>query len=400
MIKPTSFHCNLACQYCFYLDKNVFLRKEATELSPFMQIEQAKEFMEHRIQLEAEHDVYFTWQGGEPLLAGLEFYQKIVSLGQIIANKYDKNIYHAIQTNGTLIDEQWAKFFHKNRILIGISIDGDAELHDIYRRTPNGNNTFAAVERGITILKEAGVAFNTLTVVNRENVKHPLRVYRFLKKLGVKFMQFIPVVETVGVDKEHKPNWLEQKNIIPEVADFSVLPIEYGTFMVTIFNEWVRNDITDISIRLFDSMIAQFMGQEATLCVFKEKCGGDNIALEVGGEMYQCDHFVYPSEKFRLGNLQHINLVDLEEKLCTWSTYKSDISGVCIKCQWQNLCHGGCPKHRFIDDGQGGRKNYFCEGYKYLFKELTPGLNLIAEFIDKKIPWEYLSEAVDRVYAK
>lgn len=398
MAKPTSFHCNIACRYCFYLEKAAFMENEDVRVSRFMQVAQAEDFMEKRIQLEAGRDVYFTWQGGEPLLAGMKFYEQVAASSQRLEAQYGKVIHHAVQTNGMLIDDAWARLFRRNHFLVGVSMDGDRELHDTYRRTRQGEGTFADVARGIEALQKADVEFNTLTVVNAVNAQEPLRVYRFLKSMGVKFMQFIPVVETVDLDEAHKPCWLDRSDIIPQTADFSVAALAYGKFMVRIFHEWVRKDVTTISIRLFDTLMAQFLGREATLCVFKEACGGDNLALEADGEIYQCDHFVYPSQRFQLGNLRACSFEDLQEKTHAWSAYKRDIGDACKACQWLALCHGGCPKHRFISDGATGRKSYFCEGYQYIFAQLTPGLNLLAEFLEKEIPWEYLPDAIERVY--
>lgn len=398
MVKPTSFHCNIACRYCFYLEKAAFIAKEQMPDSHFMQIALVENFMEERVKFETGRDISFTWQGGEPLLAGLDFYTQVVWVAERLEEKYGKRIHHIIQTNGTLIDDAWAQFFRRHRFLVGVSIDGDESLHDTYRRTRDGQGTFADVVRGIALLKQAGVEFNTLTVVNNLNAQEPLRVYRFLKSLGAKFMQFIPVVETVGLDEEHKPSWLDQPDFVPQVADFSVLPLDYGRFMACIFHEWVRNDVTKVSVRLFDTLLAQFSKQEAMLCIFKEACGGDNLALEANGDLYQCDHFVYPDKKFQLGNLQTRTLAALQTQIGAWSSFKREIAVSCKQCPWLVLCHGGCPKHRFIPDGMLGRKSYFCAGYQHIFAQLTPGLNLIMEFLEKQLPWEYLPRAIERVY--
>lgn len=399
MIKPTSFQCNASCKYCFYLEKKEFMINDEHKKVKIMDIELAKRFIEKRVVEEKSKDIFFTWQGGEPLLAGLDFYKNVVKYQKELGRVCGKNIHNAIQTNGMLITEQWAKFLKKNKFLVGISIDGDQELHNIYRRTPANHGTFKEVTRGIRFLEQYGVEYNTLTVVNNFNVKYPLEVYNFLKSIGSKFIQFIPVIETVDIDKNYKPSWIDNKEFIAKPTDFSVNPLEYANFMNTIFDEWIKKDISSVSIRMFDSLLSRFSGNEQTLCVFKENCGGNNVALESDGTLYQCDHFVYPEDKFKIGNFQSLSLTEIQDKTALLSNIKKDISSRCKECKWLEICHGGCPKHRFVNiNDSNERVSYFCEAYQNIFEHITPGLNLMVEFKEKSIPWVLFSEAIEKLY--
>ena len=364
-----------------------------------MDIELAKRFIEKRVVEEKTKDIFFTWQGGEPLLAGLDFYKNVVKYQKELARLFGKNIHNAVQTNGMLITEQWAKFFKKNEFLIGISIDGDQELHNIYRRTPANRGTYKEVTRGIRFLEEYKVEYNTLTVVNNFNVKYPMEVYNFLKSIGSRFIQFIPVIETMDMDENYKPAWIDNKDFIAKPTDFSVNPLEYAKFMNTIFDEWIKKDFNSVSIRMFDSLLSRFSGHEQTLCVFKESCGGNNVALESDGTLYQCDHFVYPEDRFKIGNFQKMSLTEIQDKTSVLSNLKKDISSKCKSCKWLEICHGGCPKHRFvnINDSQE-RVSYFCEAYQNIFEHITPGLNLMVEFKEKSIPWALFPNAIEKLY--
>ena len=398
MIKPTSFQCNIACKYCFYLEKQRFMLSDGDKKAHFMDVETAKKFIEKRITEEKADEMYFIWQGGEPLLAGLDFYKEVVAHQNKIAGLFNKKVHNAIQTNGILIDDQWAKFLKKNKFLVGISIDGDQEFHDIYRKTVTGGDTFKKVSRGLEYLRKNGVEFNTLTVVNNVNAKRPLEIYNFLKSIGSRFMQFIPVIETMDVDDNYKPAWMDDKSFVARPTAFSVKPSDYADFMNKIFDEWIRKDVTNVSIRMFDSLLARFSGYEQTLCHFKESCGGNNIALESDGTLYQCDHFVYPEERFKIGNFKDLSLRQVEDKTICLTNMKKDVSSKCKSCKWLELCHGGCPKHRFVNIENGERLSYFCEAYQSIFDHITPGLNLIMEFREKHIPWEILPKAADDLY--
>lgn len=398
MIKPTSYHCNIDCDYCFYLEKEQFMRPDKKAQHQHMSIAQAKVFIHKRMTEDTNDHVYFTWQGGEPLLMGLDFFQAVVDYQQELAQTTGKKVANAIQTNGILLSAKWCRFLKQYDFLVGISIDGDQALHDRYRVSCSGNGTFSKVFKAIELLKTFKIEFNTLTVVNSENVKYPIRVYRFLKSLGVKFMQFIPVVETVEVDEHFQPLWLTNPEFKPTLTPFSVDPIDYAHFMITIFHEWARKDIQNISIRLFDSYLERFFGYEPSECIFRKKCGGLNLALEANGDIYQCDHFVYPSAEFKVGNINQIPYTDIAFKTEYLSHRKEDISQQCKECTYLELCHGGCPKHRFLHTATGEPLSYFCSAYQTILGSLTVAFNLIVEFFEKKIPIEHLAPALDKLY--
>ena len=263
------------------------------------------------------------------------------------------------------------------------------------------SSSFTKVLNAIKLMQQYNVEFNTLTVVNNINVKYPLRIYNFLKSLNIRFMQFIPVVEmNKNTNVNYMPSWMEQNNV--NLAEFSVNPLEYGNFINTIFDEWIRHDITNISIRLFDALLQHFAGQSTSLCVFMSQCGGENMVLEADGTIYQCDHFVYPDSKYKLGNILNLDHTHLQNAINNWSKNKQNLSLECKQCSWLPLCNGGCPKHRFVksDLNEKEYKSYFCPAYKSIFEHITPGMNLILEFMERKIPWEYLPSAIDKMYKK
>lgn len=394
MLKPTSFQCNIKCDYCFYLEKEAFMKKNAQSVK--MSLDIARNFITQHIQQTPSNDVFFTWQGGEPLIAGLDFYQTAVEIQQEIAKPLGKKVHNAIQTNGILINEKWAAFFKQHDILIGISIDGDEELHDKYRLSTSGRGTFQQVKQAITLLKDTGVEFNTLTVINNINAQYPKRVYQFLKALGSRFMQFIPVVETLGVDQHFKPNWIANGSIIPTTTDFSVSANQYARFMNDIFDEWLIKDVGKISVQLFDAMFARYCGFESSMCIYREKCGGENLALEANGDVYSCDHFVYP--EYKIGNIKQLSKSEIQQKSTALSEKKQQLNSQCKSCQWLDLCYGGCPKHRFITNKQGDKHNYFCQGYQQIFQHLMPAMNFMVTLHSENYPLELVSVYRDKIY--
>lgn len=452
MLKPTSYHCNIDCDYCFYLEKAKVLsaeplngldalptnRLEAEQKNPeptsrfqdkklaikvkdvsydvsflpprdqkqqelttkrqaptFMSVQQACEFVAWRFA-SPEAELHFTWQGGEPLMAGREFYEQVFAYQQQLAAKTGKSYTNAIQTNGMLIDAGWIQLFKDHKVLIGISIDGDQELHNRYRVTCSGKGTFKHTKRAIDLLQKHQVEFNTLTVVNAYNVEHPIRVYRFLKSLGVRYMQFIPCVETYQVDSAYRPRWINDASFVPTVTDFSVDPLAYGKFMNAIFDEWLALDLQHISIRLFDGIMNRYAGQQHTECTYRQHCGGENLAVEANGDLYQCDHFVYPDE-FYLGKATSLSLEEILAGSASLNQRKAP-SAYCQSCDFLELCHGGCPKHRFTKTAAGEPLSYFCPGYKTFFAHAVPGFNLLNEFLQRQIPLSYLPQALGQVY--
>lgn len=379
MSKPTSSVCNLDCTYCYYLEKEKLYPEQKNYL---MDDDTLERYVEQYIQAQDVRQVHFVWQGGEPTLAGLQFYKKALELQKKYAN--GKEVFNSLQTNGILLNDEWCSFFHQNQFLIGLSIDGPEDLHDAYRVTRQGRPTFTKVLNAIELLKKHKVEFNTLTVINNINVKHPERVYEFLKATGSSFLQFIPLVEREAQKVEDgdlyyiDPNYTKKAN----VTDWSVNASEYGQFLNRIFDIWVRRDIDKIYVQMFDTTLGAWCNQPAQLCIFSETCG-HAFALESNGDVYQCDHYVYPD--YKLGNIHDIHLRELnrsDEAIQFGQDKKSTLPPACLKCEYRFACHGGCPKHRFINvPNSKFQHNYFCEGYKSFFKHSEPAMKKMKELI-------------------
>ena len=397
MTKPTGPICNLDCRYCFYLEKENLYPGQSSWAMPGDVLET---YVRDYIQAQNVPQVSFAWQGGEPTLLGVEYFEKVVEL----QNKYadGKRIENAFQTNGVLLDDPWGEFLSRNQFLVGLSIDGPQKLHDHYRVDKGGQPTFARVMRGLGFLKKHGVEFNTLTVVQRHNSHHPLDVYRFLRENGSGFMQFIPIVERIA----RTPNPEGLVLIGPgaeepaQVSEWSVEPLQYGKFLCAIFDEWVRNDVGRCFVQMFDVALESWMGYPASLCVFRDTCGSA-MAMEHNGDLYSCDHFVYPENK--LGNIMENPISELvnsaqqrkfgQDKLDTLPRY-------CRECEVRFACNGECPKHRFIRTPEGEQGlNYLCAGYKKFFNHIDPYMRFMAgELQQRRAPanvmeWIRLREA-------
>ena len=321
----------------------------------------------------------FAWQGGEPTLLGVEFFEKVVALQKKYAD--GKRIENGLQTNGVLLDDRWCEFLAANHFLVGLSIDGPRELHDKYRVDRAGAPTFDKVMAGIDMLKKHAVEFNTLTVVNRHNSQHPLEIYRFLKEVGSGFLQFIPVVERMARSTPADGLVLISPDSEAEarVTPWSVDAHQYGRFLCSIFDEWVRNDVARVYVQLFDVTLETWTGMPASLCVFRPTCG-DALALEHNGDLYSCDHFVYPNH--RLGNLLETPLetmVQSPQQRGFGESKLSTLPGYCRSCRYVESCYGECPKHRFIKtpDGEPGL-NYLCAAYKQFFAHVEPYMEFMA----------------------
>ncbi|HET7103465.1 MAG TPA: anaerobic sulfatase maturase, partial [Terracidiphilus sp.] len=324
--------------------------------------------------------VHFAWQGGEPTLLGVDFFRKVVALQQKYAD--GRTIHNALQTNGTLLDDEWAAFLAGNRFLVGISIDGPREMHDYYRVDKGNAPTFDRVMRGLDKLKQHQADFNTLTVINRRNSQYPLEVYRFLKEIGSRFIQFIPIVERKTAEPDANGLVLIEPTCgrQADVTDWSVEPKTFGSFLVKIFDEWVAQDVGLHYVQIFDVALESWMGMEASLCVFRRTCGAA-LAMEHTGDIYSCDHFVYPEHK--LGNITQAALKDLvtsAQQKKFGEDKRDSLPRMCRECEVRFACNGECPKHRFLTtpDGEPGL-NYLCEGYKHFFKHINPYMNFMAE---------------------
>ena len=376
MAKPTGPICNLDCQYCFYLKKeNLYPGNKRWR----MKNEVLESYIRQYIESQPTPIVTFAWQGGEPTLLGLKYFRRVVELQRQYAN--DKKIENTLQTNGILLDNEWCEFFAQNKFLLGISIDGPRELHDAYRVDKGGQPTFDHVLRGVGLLKQHGVEFNTVTAVNKKNSGYPLDVYRLLKEVGSGFMQFIPVVERVADRENSDGSILISANSAKaaRVSEWSVEPVQYGTFLCAIFDEWVRNDVGKYFVQLFDVALESWLGLEPSLCVFKRACGRA-VALEHNGDVYSCDHFVNPENK--LGNIMEHPLSALvaSSRQTQFGRDKYDrLPRYCRQCDVRFACNGECPKNRFVrtPDGEAGL-NYLCAGYKMFFRHIDPYMRFMA----------------------
>lgn len=385
MTKPIGPRCNLACDYCFYRDKEkLYAPDEKWRMSD----ELLEQYIRQYIESQDAPEVSFAWQGGEPTLLGVDFFRRVVQLqGQYAGGK---RISNALQTNGTLLDDAWCEFLSVNRFLVGLSVDGPRELHNRYRVDKHRRPTFDSVLRGVELLKLHKAEFNTLTVVNCLNSQHPLEVYKFLKDIGSQFIQFIPLVERMAAPPAAgQPIQLAPPPVPgspategPGVTPWSVDGLQFGKFMASIFGHWVRHDVGTTFVQLFDVALGAWMGLQPSLCVFSRQCGSA-MALEHNGDLYSCDHYVYP--RYRLGNLRNQSLAQMAQspQQIQFGRAKSDsLPQYCRQCPWLFACNGECPKHRFSStpDGQAGL-NYLCPGYKHFFAHVDPQMRRMAELL-------------------
>jgi uncharacterized protein len=373
MAKPTGAICNLACSYCFFLDKEAMTPGSSFRMSD----EVLEAYVRGLIDAHRTDRVTFAWQGGEPTLMGLDFYRRVAEL-QERYRRPGMTFENTIQTNGTRIDDAWAAFLAEHEFLVGISIDGPRELHDGNRVDKGGNATFDDVMRGLRLLQAHKVPYNVLTTVNRLNGDYPLEVYRFLRdEVGTDWMQFIPVVERLGADGLPDPMHGTA------VSSRSVRPEQFGRFLNTIFDEWVRNDVGRVFVQTFEAAIRNFFGAAGSgLCVFNETCGA-GLALEHNGDLYSCDHFVEPEH--RLGNIRSLPMLDLvgsEQQRAFGAAKRDTLPKMCRECDVRFACHGECPKNRFLTtpDGEPGL-NYLCAGYMSFFRHIDRPAKVITRLL-------------------
>ena len=390
MVKPAGSVCNLNCTYCYYLEKKkLYKGKNEFKLDEV----NLEKFIREYIETQQVPVVTFVWQGGEPTLLGLDYFRKVVDL----QNKYaeGKTIENAFQTNGTRLNDDWCKFFADNKMLVGISIDGEEHNHDHYRKTPSGGPTFKRVMKGIELLHKNKAEFNTLSCVNSYNASYASETYRFLKQIGSGFMQFLPVVERRADKPDNKALELVTPGFGDEasVTDWSVKANDFGKFLITIFDDWVRHDVARYYVQIFDATLANYAGEMPGLCVFSETCG-DALVMEHNGDLYSCDHFVYP--EYHLGNVFETPMADLvrsQKQFDFGIDKRNKLPHYCLKCDVRFVCHGECPKHRFINtpDGKPGL-NYLCEGYKMFFHHAAPYMEYMTkELRSKRAPANVMS---------
>ncbi|MGR5092454.1 anaerobic sulfatase maturase [Vibrio maritimus] len=377
MAKPSGSVCNIDCKYCFYLEKDMLYPERQQNWR--MSDETLEQFVRQHIEAQQGEYVDFAWQGGEPTLLGLGFYQRVVEL----CDQYGggKSIRHAFQTNGLVLNDEWCEFFKRHQFLIGISIDGPEDLHDYYRVTRSKRGTHNNVMEAIKLLNKHGVEFNTLTVVNAKNVQQPMRVYEFLKSIGSTFIQFIPIVERETTQSEQLTLAAPGETMSP-VTPWSVTPDAYGKFLNTIFDYWVRHDVGHTFVQSFDSTLASWLGEPAGVCIFSQRCG-HAFALEANGDLYQCDHYVYP--EYKLGNIHQASIQEMNnsQEAIQFGKDKSEtLNQKCLDCRYRFACHGGCPKHRF-ELGPSGKPghNYLCNAYFSHFKHTEEPMKIMAQLL-------------------
>ena len=387
MAKPSGSACNLDCKYCFYLSKESLPNGPGAGSMSDTTLEL---FIRQYIEGVTSSEVVFSWQGGEPTLRGLDFFERVVALQKKYA-KPGQRIENDLQTNGVLLNEKWVAFLQEHRFLVGLSIDGPRELHDRFRVNKGGAPTFDKVMAAANLLRKSGVRFNTLTCVHRLNASRPLDVYRFLRReLDSTYIQFIPIVQAKGFETTAPQTWDTSRLPIigsPEarpdhpnsaVTDWSVDPEEYGYFLCRVFDEWRRKDLGKVLVSHFETLVAQHLGLSSQLCIYNEFCG-KGVALEHDGSVYSCDHYVYP--EYRLGTLQEKPLTEMvfSQSQVKFGYAKSEtLPRYCRECAYLKDCWGECPKNRLIraPDGEPGL-NYLCEGLKRFFKHVLPEVELI-----------------------
>ena len=371
MLKPVGAACNLACNYCYYLEKsNLYKHQPKRQMSE----ELLERFVKDYIEAQTMNEVVFTWHGGEPTLRPLSFYQKAVELQKKYAG--GRIIHNSLQTNGTLLTDEWCRFLKANNWLVGISIDGPEAFHDHYRRDSQGRPSWQKVMEGIQLLQHYGVEWNAMAVVNRYNADHPQAFYRFFKSIGCQYIQFTPIVErnVQHADGRHLAS-INDATDAP-VTDFSVTPEQWGSFLCGLFDEWVKQDIGRVFVQIFDSMLANWVGVAPGTCIYAKECGHAGV-MEFNGDVYSCDHFVFP--QYKLGNINEHTLIEMlyGEKQRRFSQLKyNKLPRQCKECRWAFACHGECPKNRFVNDRYGNPGlNYLCAGYRRFFEHIAPTMD-------------------------
>lgn len=382
MLKPAGAHCNLACKYCYYLEKN---KLYPTAQRHLMSDEMLEQFTREYIEAQTMNQVLFTWHGGEPLLRSIDFYRKALSLQQKYAG--GRRIDNVIQTNGTLLTDEWCEFFAQNHWLVGISIDGPQPDHDHYRLTAAGKPSWKKVMQGIKLLKKHGVEWNAMAVVNAYNANHPLEFYRIFKENGCQFLQFTPIVERLTRHEDGRTlASLADKDEI-SLSEASVAPEQWGYFLCAIFDEWVRKDVGKIFVEIFDCTLANWMGISPGICAYSKECGHAGV-MEHNGDIYSCDHFVFP--EYKLGNIRDHSLIDMlyGEQQQEFSRLKhSSLPRQCKECDMEFACHGECPKNRFMKDKYGDSGlNYLCPGYYHYYQHVAPYMDYMKQELMSQRP--------------
>lgn len=376
MVKPIGSVCNLRCNYCYYLDKSNLYPTPARIMSD----EVLEEYITQYIEGNDVDCVSFCWHGGEPMMVGLDFYKRAVELQVKHAN--GKRIENTLQTNATLLTDEAADFFAQNNFLLGVSIDGPKDIHDANRLTANDSPTFDKVLAGIEKLQRAGAEFNTLSAVSNTSAGRGGEIYNFMKSIGSRYMQFLPVVEhTKRVEGYSREVICSPDDPEGSLASWSIGSRDWGRFLCDVFNEWIKRDVGSYYVQMFDATLANWCGARSGICSMNESCG-DALVVEHNGDVYSCDHFVYP--QFQLGNILEDDLRSMFKSRAQFqfgAAKSSNLAEKCNRCNWLNLCHGECPKHRF-----GNRENYLCDGLQHFFRHSAPAMEYMRNCIAKQMP--------------
>ena len=394
LTKPVGSMCNLNCAYCYYLDKERFYGEKQIVMSD----EMVERYIKEYIKTNDTPEINFVWHGGEPLLAGIDYFKKVV-LYQERYNTQKRVICNSIQTNATLLNEEWCRFFKENNFLVGVSIDGPKDIHNRYRYSKDGKGSFDRVIDGIELLKRYGVDFNSLSVVNNLSEGRGREIYQFLKSIGVQFMQFLPAIDYISSTELYKEkgvisspigdNNLENSHLAP----WSVSTRGYGEFLIEIFDEWVVQDVGEIFVQIFDMTLCSWCGIEAPLCAYREVCG-QSIAVEHNGDVYSCDHFVFPEN--RLGNIKERSLKEMirsTDQISFGLDKRNRLSKECMRCNYYFACRGECPKHRHLDTLDGEKKFTLCEGIRLYYEHTKPFMKFMQEQLSQQraaanvMPW-------------
>lgn len=386
MLKPVSSICNLACKYCYYLEKNNLYKTPDNSHEKFiMSDELLEKFTKQYIEAQTQPQILFTWHGGETLMRPISFYKKAMEFQQKYAK--GRQIDNCIQTNGTLINDEWAQFFAENNWLVGISIDGPQEFHDEYRRTRHNGPSFHKVMKGVEILKKHNVQWNAMAVVNDFNADYPVEFYNFFKSIGSQFIQFAPIVERILHHDDGRLLACLADADQGELADFSVDAEQWGDFMCALFDEWVKEDVGKYYIQFFDSTLANWVGEQPGICTMAKTCGHAGV-MEYNGDVYACDHFVFP--EYKLGNIHSKTLTEMmysPEQTKFGQNKHDSLPKQCKECEFLFACNGGCPKDRFAytADGEPGL-NYLCKGWYKFFKHVAPYMDFMKQELKNERP--------------
>jgi len=399
LAKPTGSTCNLRCDYCFYLEKENLYRADANLRMPD---EVMKAYIKSYIRSQSAPEVEFVWQGGEPTLRGIDFYRKAVMYQK--SYRASKIIRNSLQTNGTLLTDEWCEFLKENGFLVGLSLDGPEDIHDRYRHNRGGQPTFDEVMRGMRLLKKWGVEFNVLASVARETAYRPLDVYHFFKEQGVTFIQFTPVIERLADQSAAAhglrfamPSALDERETNTQVTPWTVEPEQYGEFLIAVFDEWVRQDVGKVFVMNFEWALNAAVGNASPICVFSRQCGRA-VAVEHNGDVYACDHYVYP--EYLLGNLRNDDLARMVRSSVNsgFGPHKeSTLPDCCRECSVLQACWGGCPKHRFMQSPKGEPGlHYLCAGYKKFFRHSSKYMIAFRKLIELDLEPAHIMRAIGR----